>query len=821
MANPKTVALRGVRVHNLKSIDVAIPLYKLTVVTGLSGAGKGSLVFDTLYAEAQRRYLQSFSTYTRQFLERFDQPDADEIGDLPPAIAIRTVRHASARATVGSLTEIAADLRLLFARVGEVRCTSCGQVVTAHRIVDVVATLQSMPAGTRATIAFPASVDDRTDQADWLASLLEEGYNRIQAGGSLYRLGEQVVPKLAPTDRIWVLVDRIEIGKTTTERLAESVEAAWRRGNGQVGVLTVDEERVFDQRYYCPRCNRVYLAPEPRLFDANDPLGACPQCQGSGVVGKQAEICPTCQGRRYNEHALAVRVGDKTIVEWCSQSLDALLAFVGTLTLAGDAHSRADVLLDQIRRRLQALTSLDIGFLTLSQPAAHLSAGETKRLALANALASNLIHVLYLVDEPSAGLHSRDTQKLLDALIRLRDLGNTVVVVENDLRIIAAADHVIDLGPGAGEEGGTVTYQGPPAGLAAAPENPTSDCYCRRDFVEVPSRRRQPSRFLKLSGASANNLQNLSVDIPLGVLCVVTGVSGAGKRSLVEHTLYASLNKKKPARSLPHAQFLPSGGDRGQTLLLDQEPLPRSSRSNPATYLKIFDEIRSLFAETIDARIHNYGAGHFSFNQPGGRCDTCEGQGVLTTDMQFLADVVSTCPECHGLRYRKEILDIKVRSLSIAEVLNLTIREAFRFFRAQPKIEKKLKWLLDVGLDYLRLGQSVDTLSGAECQRLKLAGHLASSRATGCLFLLLEPAAGLHPAEVANLLECFDRLLAAGHSVIAVENNLDVIVCADYVIDLGPEGGSAGGQLVAHGTPEEVAQVAASHTGRALKAFLV
>jgi excinuclease ABC subunit A len=477
---------------------------------------------------------------------------------------------------------------------------------------------------------------------------------------------------------------------------------------------------------------------------------------------------------------------------------------------------------EQIRERLKPLVELDLGYLTLQQPATTLSDGAARRIALTGALASNLVHVLYLIDEPTTGLHPRDTDKLLDALRRLRERGNTLVVIEHDHRVIEAADHVIDLGPGAGEDGGRLTYHGSVAGLALAAENPTSDFWTGRSFIQVPTQRRKPTGVLKLSGASTNNLQSLHVEFPLGVLCAVTGVSGAGKSSLVEQTLYPALclaKKKKGAAGLTPAKV--TGTQQiTDVILLDQAPLPRSSRSNPATYLKIFDEIRELFAATVDAKIRNFGPGHFSFNQPGGRCETCEGQGSLTIDMQFLADVTTTCPECQGRRYRKEVLDIKVRSRSIAEVLDLTIREAFRFFRAQPAIEKKLKVLLDVGLEYLRLGQAVETLAGGECQRLKLAGHLAASRKTGCLFLLIEPTAGLHPADVANLQECFDRLLSAGHSLIVIEHDLDVISSADHVIDLGPEGGAGGGRIVAQGTPEEVAQVVESHTGRVLRSLI-
>ncbi|MBI2804252.1 MAG: excinuclease ABC subunit UvrA [Planctomycetes bacterium] len=812
--NPN-IALHGVRVHNLKNIDVEIPLHRLTVVTGVCGAGKSSLVFDTLYAEAQRRYLQSFSAYTRQFLERFDQPDAERIGDVPPAIAIgRHAARTSARATVASLIEIDFPLRLLFTRAGELTCPSCDFPVTSHRAADVVNAIAAMPIGTRCTLAFPAFPGAPTEQASWQAALLEEGYIRIHAGGVAYRLGEQTVPILPEGQPIWIVQDRVEVGKTPGERLTESVEAAYRRGLGRVGCLTDMNDFVYDQRPVCARCQRVLTAPAPRLFDPADPLGACSTCKGTGRHGKNVEVCPACSGRRWNADALAARVGGCDIAQWHSMPVDELAAFVQSLP----GYESTRLLIQQSRTRLETLSSLDLGYLTLGDPIARLPDGVVRRIQLAAALTSNLVQVLYVLDEPTLGLHPRDTEKLLAALTRLRERGNTVVVIEHDRAVIAAADHVIDLGPGAGDDGGNVAYQGSPRGLASAAAHPTSDFWTGRGSVGVPSEYRKPAGVLKLTGANANNLQDLTVEFPLGVFCVITGVSGAGKRSLIEQSLHPALchaKKKKTDRST--TAKITGAGQLADVLLLDQTTLPRSSRSNPATYLKIFDDIRAVFAETVDAKIRNFGPGHFSFNQPGGRCETCEGQGTLVIDMQFLADVTATCPECLGRRYRKEILDIKVRSRSIAEVLDLTVREAFRFFRAQPKIEKKLKVLIDVGLDHLRLGQAVETLAGGECQRLKLAGQLAASKRGACLFLLIEPSAGLHSADIANLLDCIDRLLSAGHSLIAIESDLDVIVNADYVIDLGPAGGRKGGRVVAQGTPEEVAQAAESFTGQCLK----
>ncbi len=837
MADTSAIHLRGVRVHNLKNVDVDLPLRRLNVFTGVSGSGKSSLAFDTLYAEAQRRYLQSFSVSTRQFLERLDKPDADRLDNLPPAIAVaQRFAQRGPRATVGTLTDLTEYLRLLFARAGTIFCIQCGQEVRAHTAADVAAAAQALPAGTRFTVAFPSRPGPGTDPADWAAGLKEEGFVRLQVGPTVIRLGEGPLPPLADQDRVWVLVDRLEAGKAAVERLTDSVETAFARGHGRMALLTDQAEMLFDQRFICPRCNIEYPALEPRLFNFNDPLGACPTCHGTGLAtpgakppGKRAAKeegpCPTCGGRRLNERALAVRVGGKDLAEWSALTVDELAAFTAVLELPPERRAAGRLLLDQIRTRLGYLAAVDLGYLTLDRPARTLSTGEAQRVRLTTALGSNLVNALYVLDEPTAGLHPRDTDRLLAVLLRLRDAGNTLVVVEHDAEIIRAADHVVDVGPEAGEEGGAVVYQGPPAGLIACADSLTGNYLSGRAHISVPTRRRPRSHgSLRLVHARAHNLQDLTVEFPLGVLCVVTGVSGAGKSTLVQDTLYPVLARRKHKKGLaepaaPETDVLGSG-QIGDVVLMDQVPLPRSARSNPVTYLKAFDEIRKVFADTSEARIRNFGPGAFSFNQPGGRCETCEGHGTLTIDMQFLADVTVTCPDCQGTRYKKEILDVKVRSLTIAEVLNLTVREAFRFFRAQPVIERRLKLLIDVGLEYLRLGQPADTLSGGEAQRLKLAGHLAASRKPRCLFLLDEPTTGLHPADVAHLLDSFDRLLQTGHSLIVVEHDLDVIKSADHVIDLGPGAAAAGGRVVAAGTPEEVAAVPESVTGRWLRRAL-
>jgi excinuclease ABC subunit A len=835
------IHLRGVRVHNLKDVDVDLPLRRLTVFTGVSGSGKSSLAFDTLYAEAQRRYLQSFSAYTRQFLERLDKPDAERLDNLPPAVAVgqRFLPHGR-RATVGTITEVIDYLRLLFARAGVVVCYRCGQDVRAASTADVLAAVAALAPGTRFVVVFPSGPAAGADPAAWADALREEGFLRVQIGGQVFRLDEPGLPPVsAPA---WVLVDRLEAGKVGPERLTDTAETAFARGHGRLGLLSDGNEIVLDQRLLCPCCEIEYPAPEPRLFSFSDPLGACPHCQGTGLAtvdkgrhkkapaaddssdDQEGEACPVCHGTRLNELALAIRIGGRDIADLSAMPISDLAAFCAALDLPERHRAAGALLLDQVRARLGYLCAVELGYLSLDRPADTLSTGEAQRVRLTTALGSNLASALYVLDEPTAGLHPRDTEKLLTALLRLRDAGNTLVIVEHDPEVLRLADYLVDLGPGAGEEGGQVVYQGPPAGITACPASVTGSYLSGERSIRVPARRRPTNHgSLRVVGARAHNLKDVTVDFPLGVLCVVTGVSGAGKSTLVEETLYPALCRRKKKKVPPGVGAdteVIGAGQIGDVVHMSQAPLARTARSNPVTYIKAFDDIRGLFAETTEGRIRGFGPGAFSFNQPGGRCDTCEGQGTLTVDMQFLADVTVTCPECKGRRYKPELLSVTVRNLSIAEVLDLTVREAFRFFRAQPAVERRLKLLLDVGLEYLRLGQPADTLSGGECQRLKLAGHLAASRKPRCLFLLDEPTAGLHMADVARLLDCFDRLLATGHSLLVIEHNLDVIRCADYVIDLGPGAAAEGGRVVAAGTPEEVAHAEASVTGQWLRTVL-
>ncbi|MBM4071428.1 MAG: excinuclease ABC subunit UvrA [Planctomycetes bacterium] len=818
-----TINLRGVRVHNLKAVDVDIPLGRLTVISGVSGAGKTSLAFDTLYAEAQRRYWQSLSAASRQLFEKLDKPHAEQIAPLPPAVALRRTGPRGQRATVGSMTEISDLLSLLMASAGTVICLQCSQAVRGNNADDALRLVQSWPTGTRFSVAFPAQLQE--NRAAWITSLVEEGNVRLQIGKAVYRLGEQELPADIDDTDIWVVLDRLEVGKLTPERLLESLETAFARGQGRLALLIDDGyKHIFDRRFACPHCERTYPAPEPRLFNVDDPLGACPICSGAGVdPDRKSSACPGCHGMRLAEAALSVFLCGRHIGELTMLPVADLIELLANLSL-DEGHRRVcQPLVEQLGVRLGYLREVGLEYLTLNRPAASLSTGEAQRVALATALGANLVNALYILDEPAAGLHASDIRRLIRVLHKLRDAGNTLVVVENHPAVLAAADHLVELGPGAGEEGGEVLHQGPPERLQHCEASLTAAFLSGRREIHVPSHRRACNHgWLRVAHAEMHNLHDLTVAFPLGVLCAVTGVNGAGKTTLVQHVLHRALERHKSVEVAGETVTGEIHGAEqiGDFVLMDQAPLPRSSRISPATYLKVFDEIRKRFADTTEARLSNLGPAAFSFNQAGGRCDTCEGLGTLTVDLPLLADVTMTCPECRGARFRPEVLKVKISNLSIADVLNLTVREAFRFFRAQRSVQKKLKRLLDVGLDYLPLGQSAETLSVGECQRLKLAGHLASSKKPRCLFILNEPTAGLHPADVARLLDSFARLLETGHSLIIIEYNLDVIKCADWVIDLGPGAGSAGGKVVALGTPEEVARVSQSLTGQHLSQIL-
>ncbi|HJT31295.1 MAG TPA: excinuclease ABC subunit UvrA [Pirellulales bacterium] len=951
MGANRFISLRGVDVHNLKHVDLDLPHRRLIVFCGVSGSGKSSLAFDTLYAEGQRRYIETFSAFTRQFLERLEKPAAERIEGIPPAIAVASAGKnpgRSSRSTIGTATETHDYLRLLLAKVGQVFCLSCGREVKRDTPQSMATTLAGLPSGTRFLVTFPLETIATRDQAALSAALREEGFVRAIVDGRLVDFDCPTPPpwQLSAADadarrQVDVVVDRLAAGAASDRRLLDSLETAFEKGGGRCQVFfewsdacppaglpagreaTIDERRwrrlSFSARLACDDCGREYPTPEPRLFSFNSPLGACPECEGYGnVIDIDLELvvpdqekslregavapwntpayahelqellalarnydlpidvpyrqlderqrrlivegvpernfgglrgflawlerrkykmhirvflsrwrsyrpCPVCGGARLRPEALATRVGGKNIAELSNLKVREAAEFFRSLELPDWQRAVGRMMLDQVRARLGYLQAVGLDYLTLDRPLRTLSGGEAQRVALTSALGSSLVNMLYVLDEPSIGLHPHDTGRLLTAIEGLRDRGNTVVVVEHEEAMIRAADQVIEIGPGAGERGGRVVFQGAPSEMEASAASVTGDYLAGRRAIRLPAKRRPPDHgWIRLAGARGNNLNNVTVEFPLGLLCVVTGVSGSGKSTLVEDTLYPALCRRLRKESVkPLAcDDLLGDGQVNDVIMVDQSPIGRSPRSNPVTYVKAFDEIRQVFAETVDARTRNYTAGHFSFNVEGGRCNACEGQGSIEIDMQFLADVYMKCAKCQGRRYRREILDVVYRGRNIAEVLDLTVREAFAFFRGQTKVQARLKRLMDVGLDYLRLGQPANTLSGGESQRLKLAAHLSGVKRGRTLFLLDEPTTGLHFSDIVQLLDCFEALLAIGHSLIVVEHNLHLIKAADYVIDLGPGAADEGGRVVVQGTPEFVSRHPESVTGRYLRAVL-
>ena len=942
------ISLRGVCVHNLQGIDLDLPHRQLIVFCGVSGSGKSSLALDTLYAEGQRRYIESFSAYTRQFLERLEKPEAERIDGIPPAIAV-TGRGASrsTRSTVGTTTETSDYLRLLYAKIGQVFCEGCQREVRRDTPQSVAAELAGLPSGARYMVAFrwPNLGDDPTQTA---AAMKEDGFIRVVAAGRTVDLASEPLPLDGPqpvngngngASGLFVIVDRLTAGAADV-RVRDSLETAFSKGRGRGYVFLADEALLgadpargalqeidgrmwrrlgFSNRLACEDCGREYPAPEPRLFSFNSPLGACPQCEGFGnVIGADMDLvvpdrnkslrdgavapwnspaykheleellalagdygipvdapfsqlteaqlshvvhgvperkfgglegffawldrrkykmhirvflsrwrsyrpCPSCGGARLRPEALATRLGGRNIAELCAMKAADAARFLDQLELTPWQREVGGNMLAQVRARLRYLETVGLGYLSLDRTLRTLSGGESRRVALTSALGSTLVNMLYVLDEPSVGLHPRDVDRLIAAIRGLRDRGNTVVVVEHEEAIVRAADRIVEIGPGAGERGGKVVFQGTPAEMEAAHESLTGDYLAGRRGIASPSRRRSPNHgWIRLAGARGNNLRNLTVEFPLGVLCLVTGVSGSGKSTLVQDTLYPALCRRlrKEAPKPESCDDIFGDGQLDDVIMVDQSPIGRSPRSNPVTYLKAFDEIRNVFAETVDARTRNYSASHFSFNVDGGRCSMCEGDGFLQIDMQFLADVYMKCSQCGGTRYRDEILDITYRGRNIAEVLEMTVREAFTFFRGRPKVQARLKRLIDVGLDYVRLGQPANTLSGGEAQRLKLAGYMSTAKRGRCLFILDEPTTGLHFSDIVQLLDCFDALLNVGHSLIVVEHNLQVMKAADYIVDLGPGAADEGGEVVAKGTPEQVVRQTRSVTGQHLAQML-
>ena len=936
------IFIKGARENNLKNIDLEIPRDKLVVITGLSGSGKSSLAFDTIYAEGQRRYVESLSSYARMFLGQMDKPDVDYIDGLSPAISIdQKTTSKNPRSTVGTVTEIYDYLRLLWARIGVPHCPKCGKEIHQQSIDQIVDRIMALPEGSRIQILAPVVRARKGEHVKVFEDAKKSGYVRVRVDGSIYELSEEIKLDKNKKHNIEIIVDRLVIKPDIVRRLTDSAETALSLAGGLLLVDLVGEDRqiAFSQNYACPDCGISIEELTPRLFSFNNPHGACPKCTGLGVQllvdpalimpnenlsimdggitasgwgnikgdsisrmyfealsrryhfkltdpikdlpddavnailygtkgeplqlhyekaegfgvikrefegivnnlerryketqspAMRADIeecmsetpCPACKGRRLKDSALAVTVGGMNISEFTDLSVVKALAFIDSLELTAKEQLIAERIIKEIRSRLGFLRDVGLGYLTLSRSAATLSGGESQRIRLATQIGSSLMGVLYILDEPSIGLHQRDNSKLLNTLKQLRDLGNTLIVVEHDEETMRAADYIVDIGPGAGVNGGRVVAAGSIEDICACAESVTGQYLSGRKRIPVPASRREGNgKSLMIRGACENNLKNIDVEIPLGKIVCVTGVSGSGKSSLINEILYKTLAAEKNRVKVRPGKCAGIDGLEyvDKVIALDQSPIGRSPRSNPATYTGVFNDIRDLFASTQDAKLRGYTQGRFSFNVKGGRCEACSGDGLIKIEMHFLPDVYVPCDVCGGRRYNRETLEGKYKGKSIADVLDMTVEEACSFFAAQPKILSKIQTLYDVGLGYVKLGQSSTTLSGGEAQRVKLATEL-SKRSTGStVYVLDEPTTGLHIADVHRLINILDRFADAGNTVVVIEHNLDVIKIADHIIDLGPEGGDGGGTLVFAGTPEECAKCEASYTGQFLKPLI-
>ena len=936
------IKIQGARENNLKNIDLTIPRDKLVVFTGLSGSGKSSLAFDTIYAEGQRRYVESLSSYARQFLGQMDKPDVDSIDGLSPAISIdQKTTSKNPRSTVGTVTEIYDYLRLLWARVGIPHCPKCGKEIARQTIDQIVDRVESLGEGTRFIVLSPVIRGKKGEHQKVFEDARKQGFSRVRVDGILYDLTEEIKPEKNKKHNIDLVVDRLVLKEGLRRRLTDSIETACSHSGGLVTIElpTTKEELSFSQNYACEDCGISMTELEPRMFSFNNPSGACPDCTGLGfklvadadlvIPDKTKSIfegaiqasgwqsartdsvfrmyfealaqkyhfsltvpvqelpeeamnvilygtggeklrmtynrgngmgvleqpfegilnnisrrfretqsdsarkeleecmasapCPRCGGDRLSEIARAVTVGGIGIMDFCRMSVRDELKFMNELKLEGNMATVAEQIVREIKSRLQFLTDVGLSYLTLSRAAGTLSGGESQRIRLATQIGSSLMGVLYILDEPSIGLHQRDNDKLLGTLKHLRDIGNTLIVVEHDEDTMRSADFIVDVGPGAGSHGGEIVAAGTLEDILACEESITGQYLSGFKKIPVPSRRRSGSgKMLSIQGAQENNLKDVDVQIPLGTLTCVTGVSGSGKSSLVNEVLNKTLlGKLNHARTRPGTCRCVEGIEHLDKVIdIDQSPIGRTPRSNPATYTGLFNDIRELFAATADAKIRGYGPGRFSFNVKGGRCEACSGDGLVKIEMHFLADVYVPCEVCKGARYNRETLEVQYKGKNIAQVLDMTAEEAVEFFENLPKIHRKAQTLVEVGLGYVKLGQSSTTLSGGEAQRVKLATELARVSTGKTIYILDEPTTGLHAADVHKLIEVLQRLVDAGNTVLVIEHNLDVIKTADHIIDLGPEGGDGGGYVVASGTPEEVAQVAESYTGQYLKKYL-
>ena len=933
------IIVRGARSHNLKNIDIAIPRDQLVVVTGLSGSGKSSLAFDTLYAEGQRRYVESLSAYARQFLGQMEKADVDSIDGLSPAIAIdQKSTSNNPRSTVGTATEINDYLRLLFARVGHPICPNDGTEISSQSPEQVVNQVMEMPERTRMQILAPVVYGKKGQHKKVFESIKKQGYVRVLVDGEMYDITD--VPELNKNMNhdISIIIDRIVVKEGIRSRVYDSVETALRLAEGYVIISIIDgEEMMFSEHYACPKCGFTVGEIEPRLFSFNAPYGACSECDGLGsklevdidlvVPDRQLSIndgalapwnpissnyypemlrqfceqyeialdvlfddlpsdhqnlvlygtkgekfhfyhknefgtvrdvnmpfegvmnninrryhesssdftrkvmreymteltCQKCHGDRLNEKALAVKVGGENIAEVTHYSIDSAIGFFENLSLEGSEKEIATPILREIESRLTFLRNVGLKYLTLSRIAGSLSGGEAQRIRLATQIGSNLSGVLYILDEPSIGLHQRDNDLLIESMKKMRDLGNTLIVVEHDEETMMQADYLIDIGPGAGERGGEIVAAGKPTEVMKVKESITGQYLAGKMFIPVPTERRSNDRgAILIEGAEENNLKNVDAAIPIGQFVAVTGVSGSGKSSLVNRVLKPALSRELTRTKEKPGKFKRVSGyeELEKVINIDQSPIGRTPRSNPATYTSVFDDVRALFANTNEAKIRGYSKGRFSFNVKGGRCEACRGDGILKIEMHFLPDIYVPCEVCQGRRYNSETLEVKYKGKNISEVLDMTIDEALIYFEAVPKIRRKLQTIVDVGLGYITLGQPATTLSGGEAQRMKLASELQRVSSGKTLYILDEPTTGLHTHDIAKLLEVLQRLVDQGNTVLVIEHNLDVIKTADYIIDMGPEGGVGGGTIIATGTPEEVAEVPESYTGVYLKKIM-
>ena len=934
------IVVKGAREHNLKNINVTIPKNKLVVITGLSGSGKSSLAFDTLYAEGQRRYVESLSSYARQFLGLMEKPDVESIEGLSPAIVIdQKTTSKNPRSTVGTVTEIYDYIRLLYARIGEPHCPNCGKKIEKQTIDQIVETVMNLETGTKIQVLAPVVRGKKGEYKALLEGFSKEGFVRVRVDGTIYELTDDIDLDRKKKHNIDLIVDRLVIKDDIRSRLAESIEISLKYANNLVIINTPSEEMLFSQNYACPDCNISIEELSPRMFSFNNPFGACPECTGIGYLMKMNEDliipdknktlydgvkafgastmkkgdtmakmyfesigkhygvdinvpikklpreflnkilygtgteeidfrfssaagerkfrapfegviptlerryretksqgmrdfyeyymtespCEACHGARLKKESLAVTVGGKNIQELTDMPIAKIQNFINNLKLDRTKTLIANQILKELNKRLQFLVDVGLEYLTLSRPAGTLSGGEAQRIRLATQIGAGLSGVLYILDEPSIGLHQRDNDKLIATLKKLRDLGNTVVVVEHDEDTMYAADYIVDIGPAAGVHGGNVIATGDVEDIKKNPNSITGAYLSGRKQIKVPSKRRKSNgKSIEIKGAKQNNLKNIDVKIPLGVFTCVTGVSGSGKSTLINEILYKGL-----AKELYNSTEFPGKHDKilgieniDKVINIDQSPIGRTPRSNPATYTGVFDLIRDIFAGTNEAKLRGYEKGRFSFNVSGGRCETCQGDGVLKIEMHFLPDIYVPCEVCHGKRYNRETLEVKYKGKNIADVLDMTVEEALEFFEHIPKIKQKIQTLYDVGLGYVKLGQPSTTLSGGEAQRVKLATEL-SKRATGkTLYILDEPTTGLHIADVHKLIEILQRLVDTGNSIVVIEHNLDLIKTADHIIDLGPESGEKGGEVIACGTPEQIVKNERSYTGKFLKKML-